>query len=79
MVRIMTSAKCSSNGIDSPIYVPWRQGIYALPHAIAYGQGGQYLGYEGELCHFANCIRTGQEPRSPLYDGAAALAIAEAI
>ncbi len=59
--------------------VPWRQGMYALPHAVAYGQGGQYLGYDGELRHFANCIRTGEAPRSSLYDGAAALAIAEAI
>jgi len=58
---------------------PWRQGMYALPHAVAYGQGGQYLGYEGELRHFAICIRTGETPRSSLYDGSAALAIAEAI
>jgi phthalate 4,5-cis-dihydrodiol dehydrogenase len=58
---------------------PWRQGMYALPHAVAYGQGGQYLGYEGELRHFANCILTGESPKSSLYDGAAALAIAEAI
>ena len=60
--------------------LPWRQGTYALPHAVAYGQGGQYLGYEGELRHFAVCIRDGnKEPRSSLYDGAASLAIAEAI
>ncbi len=59
--------------------VPWRQGMYALPHAVAYGQGGQYLGYEGELRHFAHCIRTGEKPRSTLDDGAASLAIAEAI
>ena len=59
--------------------VAWRQGTYALPHAVAYGQGGKYLGYEGELRHFATCIRTGDTPRSSLYDGAAALAIAEAI
>ena len=59
--------------------LPWRQGMYALPHAVAYGQGGTYLGYEGELRHFANCIRKGEPPRSSLYDGAAALAIAEAI
>jgi myo-inositol 2-dehydrogenase/D-chiro-inositol 1-dehydrogenase len=59
--------------------VPWRQGMYALPHAVAYGQGGAYLGYEGELRHFAVCIRTGETPRSSLYDGAASLAIAEAI
>jgi predicted dehydrogenase len=58
---------------------PWRQGTYALPHAVAYGQGGQYLGYEGELRHFAKCIRTGETPISSLYDGAASLAIAEAI
>ena len=59
--------------------VAWRQGMYALPHAVAYGRGGAYLGYEGELRHFATCIRTGEVPRSSLYDGAAALAIAEAI
>ena len=59
--------------------VAWRQGMYALPHAVAYGQGGAYLGYEGELRHFAHCIRTGRTPRASLYDGAAALAIAEAI
>lgn len=59
--------------------VPWRQGMYALPHAVSYGQGGAYLGYEGELRHFARCIRTGETPRSSLYDGAASLAIAEAI
>ncbi|MBM3212793.1 Gfo/Idh/MocA family oxidoreductase [Candidatus Poribacteria bacterium] len=59
--------------------VPWRQHIYALPHAVAYGQGGEYLGYEGELRHFAHCIRTGETPGSSLYDGAASLAIAEAI
>jgi predicted dehydrogenase len=59
--------------------LPWLQGMYALPHAVAYGQGGQYLGYEGELRHFAVCIQTGEEPRSSLYDGAASLAIAEAI
>lgn len=65
-----------SKGLQS---VPWRQGMYALPHAVAYGQGGAYLGYEGELRHFADCIRTGETPRSSLYDGAASLAIAEAI
>jgi len=59
--------------------LPWRQGMYALPHAVAYGQGGQYLGYEGELRHFAVCVRDGESPRSSLYDGAASLAIAEAI
>ncbi|MGQ9608098.1 MAG: Gfo/Idh/MocA family protein [bacterium] len=59
--------------------IAWRQGNYALPHAVAYGQGGLYLGYEGELRHFAVCIRTGETPRSSLYDGAASLAIAEAI
>ncbi|MBD3182301.1 hypothetical protein GF312_08415, partial [Candidatus Poribacteria bacterium] len=48
--------------------LPWRQGMYALPHAVAYGQGGTYLGYEGELRHFARCIKTGEEPRSSLYD-----------
>lgn len=59
--------------------VAWRQGNYALPHAVAYGQGGAYLGYEGELCHFATCIRTGGTPLSSLYDGAAAIAVADAI
>lgn len=58
---------------------PWRQHQYSLPHAVAYGQGGEYLGYEGELRHFAQCIRSGETPRSSLYDGAAALGIAEAI
>lgn len=57
----------------------WREGMYALPHAVAYGQGGLYLGYEGELRHFAHCIRGTAENRCSLYDGAAALAIAEAI
>ena len=59
--------------------LPWRQGMYALPHAVAYGQGGTYLGYDGELRHFAQCIRSGEEPRSSLEDGAASLAMAEAI
>jgi len=57
----------------------WRPGVYALPHAVAYGQGGKYLGYEGELRHFAQCIRGTVENRCSLDDGAAALAIAEAI
>jgi len=57
----------------------WRPGVYALPHAVAYGQGGKYLGYEGELRHFAQCIRGAVENRCSLYDGAASLAIAEAI
>ena len=57
----------------------WRTGMYALPHAVAYGQGGKYLGYEGELRHFAQCIRGQVQNRSSLYDGAASLAIAEAI
>jgi len=59
--------------------LPWRQGTYALPHAVAYGQGGAYLGYDGELCHFAQCIRGKASPRASLWDGAASLAIAEAI
>ena len=57
----------------------WRTGMYALPHAVAYGQGGKYLGYEGELRHFAQCIRGTVKNRSSLYDGAASLAVAEAI
>ncbi|MBM4048442.1 MAG: Gfo/Idh/MocA family oxidoreductase [Planctomycetes bacterium] len=57
----------------------WREGNYALPHAVAYGAGGKYLGYEGELRHFAQCIRGQVQNRCSLYDGAAALALAEAI
>jgi len=57
----------------------WRQGMYALPHAVGYGKGGAYLGFEGELRHFAECIRDGGSPKSSLYDGAAALAIGEAV
>jgi predicted dehydrogenase len=53
--------------------------MYALPHAVAYGSGGKWLGYEGELRHFAQVIRGQTENRCSLYDGAASLAIAEAI
>lgn len=59
--------------------VSWRSGLHAEPHPMAYRRAGQYLGFEGELRHFAQCIRGTAENRSSLYDGAAALAMAEAI
>ncbi|HOJ20405.1 MAG TPA: Gfo/Idh/MocA family oxidoreductase [Armatimonadota bacterium] len=63
----------------APELGPWREGLYALPHAVSFNLGGRWLGYEGELRHFAQCIRGEVENRSSLYDGAASLAIAEAI
>ncbi len=65
---------------DSDLAERWhREGMYAVPHATAYGYGGGPLGYTGELRHFAQCIRGEVRNRSSLYDGAAALAIAEAV
>lgn len=65
---------------DSDLANLWhREGLYAVPHATAYGYGGSHLGYTAELRHFAQCIRGEVDNRSSLYDGAASLAIAEAI
>ncbi len=63
----------------APELGPWREGMYAEPHAVAHSMGGRWSGYEGELRHFAQCIRGTVQNRASLYDGAASLAIAEAI
>jgi predicted dehydrogenase len=55
------------------------QGMYLDPHAVSFAWGGKQQGYEDELRHLAVCVRSGEQPRCSLYDGAASLAMAEAI